>query len=151
MDLSVQRRIAAAVLKCGVYRVRFREDAASSIKEAITKQDMRGLVKQGSVWKEQARGVSRVRANVRRVQRRLGRQGGAGSKKGRHTARQPSKRTWIAKVRSQRELLKDLREKKRITQEQYKQLYAKVKGDFFRSRRHIMLVLEESAGKGGEQ
>ncbi len=149
MDLSVQKKIAAVVLKCGVHRVKFQEAAASSIKEAITKADMRGLVKQGLVWKEQEKGVSRVRANKRLTQRRLGRQSGSGTRKGRRTARLPSKQAWIAKIRSQRALLQELREKEKITQEQFKTLYAKAKGDFFRSRRHILLHLQETTEKGG--
>ena len=131
-------------MKCGETRVQFDESAAAAIKEAITKADMRALVKQGVVRKLQKKGVSRVRANKRRVQRRLGRQGGQGSKKGRHTARLPSKIAWMNKVRAQRTFLKELREEKKITQEQFTFLYAKVKGDFFRSRRHIALYLEET-------
>jgi large subunit ribosomal protein L19e len=147
MDLSVQKRIAADVLKCGVNRVVFDESAAARIKEAITKADMRTLVKQGVVGKEQKKGVSRVRANKRIVQRRLGRQTGSGTRKGRRTARAPSKQVWMAKVRSQRNFLKELREKDTITQEQFKTMYAKVKGDYFRSKRHMKLYLEETAGR----
>lgn len=144
MDLSTQKRIAAEVMKCGKGRVLFTEAAAPQIKEAITKADMRILVKQGLVTKLQKKGVSRVRANKRLSQRRLGRQKGSGTRKGRRTARAPSKQVWMTKVRSQRTLLKELRVEKKITQEQFKNLYAKVKGDFFRSRRHIKLFLEES-------
>ena len=144
MDLTTQKRIAASVLKCGTSRVLFDESASAAIKEAITKQDMRSLVKQGLVSAMQKKGVSRVRANKRATQRRLGRQGGQGSKKGRHTARLPSKLAWMNKVRAQRKYLQELREANKITQEQFKFLYAKVKGDFFRSRRHITLYLEES-------
>lgn len=157
MRLKVQKRIAASVLKCGVNRVQFREDAAANIKEAITKHDMRSLAKQGIVTKHQKRGVSRVRANKRSVQRRLGRQSGQGSKKGRHTARAPSKLVWMAKVRSQRALLRELRASKRISQEQYKRLYGLVKGDYFRSRRHILISIDDdkntgsSVARGGKQ
>ena len=145
MDLSTQRKIAARVLKCGVTRVAFDESAAASIKEAITAQDMRALVKRGVVWAQQKKGVSRVRANERIVQRRHGRQKGSGTRKGLRTARLPPKQAWMNKVRAQRSLLKELREEKKITQEQFRTLYGKVKGDFFRSRRHIMLFLSETA------
>ena len=144
MDLSTQRKLAASVMKCGLYRVSFDEAAAVRIKEAITKQDMRGLVKAGLVQKLQKKGVSRVRANARIVQRRAGRQTGSGTRKGRRTARLPDKLAWMRKVRAQRTLLKELREKKTITQAQFKEFYAKVKGNYFRSRRHIMLHIEEN-------
>lgn len=143
MNLTAQRKIAASVLNCGVNRVVFDESQASRIKEAITKQDMRGLVKAGIVSAVQKKGVSRVRARKRIVQRRGGKQQGSGTRKGRATARLPSKDKWIAKVRAQRTLLKELRATEKISQEQFKELYAKVKGDFFRSRRHILLTIEE--------
>lgn len=150
MDLTVQKKIAADVLKCGVNRVTFEESAAATIKEAITKADMRSLVKQGIVRKEQKKGISRVRANKRLTQRRLGRQTGSGTRKGRRTARIPDKQAWMAKVRTQRELLKELREKETITQHQFKTLYKQVKGNYFRSKRHIMLHLEETTTKGAQ-
>lgn len=143
MDLSAQRKIAAGVLNCGLNRVVFDESQAARIKEAITKQDMRGLVKAGFVRAAQKKGVSRVRARVRIIQRRGGKQQGSGTRKGRATARLPSKDKWMAKVRVQRTLLKELRASEKITQEQFKELYGKVKGDFFRSRRHILLTIEE--------
>jgi ribosomal protein L19E len=54
----------------------------------------------------------------------------------------------MAKVRTQRVLLKELRATKKITQEQFKELYAKVKGDFFRSRRHILLTIGDEKAQG---
>jgi large subunit ribosomal protein L19e len=148
MDLSAQRRIAASVLNCGVNRVVFDESQAARIKEAITKQDIRGLVKAGIISAVQKKGVSRVRARARIVQRRAGKQQGSGTRKGRATARLPSKDKWMAKVRTQRVLLKELRATKKITQEQFKELYAKVKGDFFRSRRHILLTIGDEKAQG---
>ena len=47
------------------------------------------------------------------------------------------------RIRNQRQLLKILRDKKIITTTIYQELYAKSKGGFFRSRRHITLYLEE--------
>ncbi len=79
------------------------------------------------------------------MQRRLGRQRGPGSRKGPRTARARPKQVWMIKVRTQRKLLQDLREKQRIDQAQFKELFRKVKGDFFRSRRHILLYVAESA------
>ncbi len=49
----------------------------------------------------------------------------------------------MIKVRTQRKLIKLLKEKKIITPNLYRNLYSKVTGNFFRSRRHIKLYLEE--------
>ena len=43
--LDVQRRLAAQILKCGENRVRFDPESLEDIKEAITKQDIKDLLK----------------------------------------------------------------------------------------------------------
>lgn len=143
MKLDNQKRLAAQILKCSEKRIRFDPDRLSDIKEAITKVDIRGLIKDKAIRKMPAIGVSRGRARKRLVQRRKGKQRGAGSRKGSRSARLPSKREWINKIRAQRELLNKLKEKKIIDDKLYREFYLKSKGGFFRSRRHIKLYLEE--------
>ena len=53
------------------------------------------------------------------------------------------KRTWINKIRKQREFIKKLLDKELINKKLYRELYLKSKGNFFRSQRHIKLYLEE--------
>lgn len=143
MKLDNQKRLAAQILKCSEKRIKFDPDRLSNIKEAITKVDIRGLIKDKAIRKAYIKGVSRGRARKRLVQRRKGKQRGVGSRKGSRGARLPRKREWINKIRVQRELLKKLKEKKIIDDRLYRELYLKSKGGFFRSRRHIKLYLEE--------
>ena len=49
----------------------------------------------------------------------------------------------MKKIRVQRSFLKELKEKKIITQKKYSELRAKAKGGFFRSKRHIKIILEK--------
>ena len=49
----------------------------------------------------------------------------------------------MQKVRVQRELLRKLKEKGMIAREDFKELYTKVKGGFFRNKRHIKIYIEE--------
>jgi len=147
MKIDNQKRLAAQILKCSKKRVKLDPDMASDIKEAITKADIRGLIKDNIITKIKARGVSRGRARKRLVQKRKGRQSGEGSKKGSSGARAPKKRAWINKIRSQRKLLKTLKENKIIDGKLYREFYSKSKGGFFRSRRHIKLYLEERSKK----
>ncbi len=144
MKLDTQKQLAASILKCSEKRVRFLIDRLEDVSEAITKEDMRGLIKDGVVYKVQKKGISHVRANKRLVQRRKGRQKGHGSRKGKRTAREPRKLTWMNKVRAQRNHLKTLRENKEISGRDFRDLYAKSKGGFFRSKRHINLYIEEN-------
>ena len=85
------------------------------------------------------------RAGARKIkkQKAKGKRKGAGSRKGKINSRISKKERWIIKIRAQRKLLKELREKKEIPKEAYSDLYMKAKGGFFRSRRHIMIYLEE--------
>lgn len=144
MKIDSQKRIAADILKCSPSRVRFDEDALESISEAITKEDLRVLIKEGVISKRPVKGQSRVRANKRLAQKRKGRGKGPGKHKGKKTARLPSKKAWMARVRSQRKLLRELKSEEEISPTTYRDLYAKAAGGFFRSRRHINLYIDEN-------
>jgi len=147
MKVDNQKRLAARILKCSKKRIKFDPDRLSDIKEAITKADIKGLIKDKAITKIHARGVSRGRARKRLVQKRKGKQKGEGSRKGSQSARLPSKKRWMNKIRAQRAFLKMLKEKKIIDDKLYRDLYLKSKGGFFRSRRHIKLYLEEKTRK----
>lgn len=144
MRLTLQRRLAAQVMGCSEKRIRFTEEL-DSVKEAITKADIKGLIKKGLVKKVPVRGISRYRARIRIVQKRKGRRRGHGTRKGKATSRLPSKEAWINKVRLQREALKSVKGK--IEPKKYHELYMKIKGGFFRSKRHLMLYIEEQGIK----
>ncbi|MBS3176140.1 50S ribosomal protein L19e [Candidatus Woesearchaeota archaeon] len=143
MQLNVQRRLAARILKCSPLRVRFDENRLDEIKESITKVDLRRLVNDNAIQKIQKKGISHARANYIKKQRQKGRRKGLGSRKGLKTARTPSKREWMNRIRLQREFLYLLREKGHVTGPLFRELYLKAKGGYFRSKRHIKLYLEE--------
>lgn len=143
MKLSVQKRLAADVLNCSPKRVHFVPDRAAEIKEAITKADIRSLVGEGLIYKEQEQGVSRVRARHRANQRKKGLQRGPGKRKGKQTAIVPRKTAWMTKIRVQRGFIQELKEKGLVNQESYKNLYRKAKGGFFRNKRHIKIYIQE--------
>lgn len=139
MILKVQKRLAAQILKGSKKRIRFDNESLDEIKEAITKQDLRGLIKDKVITIKQKKGVSRSRVKPKSKKRQ-----NAGSRKGKKTARTPPKRTWINKIRLQREFLRTLRDKKHVAKETYANLIAKAKGGYFRSKRHIKLYIEEN-------
>lgn len=143
MNLKTQRTIAARVLRCSPERVVFARDHLSDIKESITRQDMRSLVGQGIISKLPKRGGSRVRARKRQIQKRKGRLRGQGSRKGKKTARLSKKDKWMTKIRVQRGFLKRLIDKEKISTKDYRNLYQKAKGGFFRNKRHIQLYIDE--------
>jgi len=143
MNLRTKKILASKVLHCSPKKVKFNLENLEEIKEAITKEDMRSLFHNGAIIKINNRGVSRVRARKRIEQRRKGRRKGQGSRKGTRSARLRSKTEWMNKVRAQRNLLRGFREKAAISKKDYQLIYMKIKGGFFRSRRHINLYIKE--------
>ena len=49
----------------------------------------------------------------------------------------------MTKIRLQRKFLNELKESKLLSIENYKDLYKKAKGGYFRSKRHIKLFIDE--------
>ena len=143
MKLKLQKRLAAEVLNCSVKRIKLDPDRFEEIKEAITKADIKSMAKDKAIIRKPVKGVSRVRARKRIVQRRKGRQKGFGTRKGKKTSIVSRKTAWINKIRAQRKLLNELKEKDEVTKSIYRLLYLKAKGGFFRSRRHITLYIKE--------
>jgi large subunit ribosomal protein L19e len=143
VKLRVQKRLAADVLKCSPKRVWIGPDESGDIKEAITKVDIKSLVKKGLIKKKPVKGISRFRARKIKNQKKKGKQKGPGSRRGKKTARLNKKKAWISKIRIQRDFLKKLRDKKMIDTATYQSIYRKSKGGFFRSKRHIKIYLED--------
>jgi large subunit ribosomal protein L19e len=143
MKLDVHKRKAASLLKTSPKKIKFNTTMLTEIKEAITKTDLRGLIRDGTIKKVQDKGVSRGRARKIQAQKRKGLKKGAGKRKGSANARNNTKEVWKAKVRTQREFIKELKDKQLIEGPTYRNLYSKVKGGYFRSKRHIKLYLEE--------
>jgi large subunit ribosomal protein L19e len=143
MRLGVQRRLAASLFKCSQKRVWFDDDRLSDIKEAITKQDIKGLASEGAIRLKPVKSSSRGRIRQQKRQKSKGLRKGVGSRKGGVKARLPKKKQWMSKIRIQRKFLKLLREKGHLKRNDYQNLYLKSKGGFFRSKRHIKIYAEE--------
>ncbi len=141
--MRIQKRLASQVLNVSPKRVKFDNQRLADIKEAITKTDVRQLVSEKAIKKVQEKGVSRGRARKLKTQKSKGLRKGPGSRQGKSTARLPRKESWMSKVRNQRKLLLELREKGLISLKTYRMIYLKSKGGFFRSARHIKLYLDE--------
>jgi large subunit ribosomal protein L19e len=136
MKLKLQKRLAAQILKVSKKRIKFDTEQLEEIKGAITNADVRGLINDGIIWKIKDKGISRAR--VKKGKR------GAGSRKGKQTARLPKKVFWMNQIRAQRKFMNELRENEVITKKTYRNIYGKAKGGFFRSRRHIKIYLDEN-------
>ena len=146
-DVANQKRVSAAILKCGVNRVWFDPARISDIENAISRDDLRNLITDGAIKAHQKKGVSRGRARIRTAQRAYGHRKGAGKRKGAQGARTPSKRAWIQKIRAIRKALVALREAGTIDRHLYRMMYRKAAGGQFRSVAHMKAQMEIIAGR----
>ena len=146
-DVASQKRIVASLLKCGVNRVWFDPARISDIENAISREDLRGLVTEGVIKARQKKGVSRGRARARIAQRSYGHRKGPGKRKGAAGARNPSKTAWVQKIRAIRKVLVELRDAGTIDRHFYRILYRKAAGGQFRSVAHMKAQMEILAGR----
>lgn len=151
MNLNTQRRIAAEIMKCGESRVWMSPAAQEKISRAITRRDVRGLVKDGLVRKLPEKKSLRLGPKARMIQESKGRRSGSGSRKGAFGARAGKKEKWLRTVRPQRILLKSLRKEGKMQKKgdgitsgsSYGKIYSQIKGGMFRSKHHLISHLEE--------
>jgi len=138
--------MAAEILGVGVSRIRLSPDATDRLADAITRDSIKALIKDGVIWVAPAKGISRGRRRARLEKiRKRGR--GAGSKEGSKGARMSRKRLWILRVRALRRRLKALKARGVITGELFDKLYLQVKGGQIRNVRHLMEVVKEAGSR----
>lgn len=145
-DLKAQKRLAADVLDVGKNRVWFDPEAQGEIADAITREEIRELVDQGTIQSKEARSNSRGRARERQEKRAYGHRKGAGKRKGKAGARQNEKEQWQNQIRAQRRRLRELREEGELDSTQYRELYNKSRGGEFRSVRYMMNYIDNEYG-----
>ena len=136
MSLKTVRRMASQLLKVGENKIRMDPNALEDIGIAMTKEDVKVLIDEGKIWKINPRSPSKGRARYLKEQKKKGRRRGHGSRKGKVTAREGKKTKWVRKVRGQRRLLRELREKGKVSE--YRKVYRMVKGNYFRTKRHLV-------------
>ena len=144
MNLTPQKNIAAKILNVGVKRVWIDPEYEEDLSLALTRDDVRKLIADNVIRRKPIKGVSRGRARILKLQKRRGQRRGQGSRKGKAGARQPGKKVWINKVRSQRRYLRGLRDNQLILPSQYRKLYSKVKGNSYRSVAHLRNTVDDS-------
>ncbi len=141
--MNTKKKIAAKVLKTSPQKVRFADGALDEISKAITRSDIRGLVAVGKIIRIRPNEHSRVRARENAAQKSKGRRKGKGTKKGRKFALITRKERWMTRVRLQRSFIKELRDKNLLSSTNYRALYNKSKGGYFRNKRHVKLFITE--------
>ena len=142
MKIESARKIASEFLNVGVSRVWISPEAKERIKNAMTREDIKALIKEKLIKKKPGF-KSRARARVLEQKRKKGRRKGRGSKKGTQKARINPKRQWIKTIRAIRRLLRKLKEEKKLSKEEYRKHYLYAKAGKYRSKAALLRGLNK--------
>ena len=111
-----------------------RKISATKVFQAITRSDIRGFISDDIIKKRPEK--KRAKNLPKRQQRK-------GSIKGAKGARIGKKNDWFKKIRPQRRMIKEMREKETLKEGSYRKIYKQVKGGMFRSKAHLQLHLKD--------
>jgi large subunit ribosomal protein L19e len=146
VNLKKKRELVARILGIGANRVRFEPDKLDDIADSITREDLRSLVKRGTIWTTKVKGTSRGRAKTKQAIRKKSGLG-PGSKKGKKTARTGKKSAYVTKIRSMRYHLKVMKDRNEINRQTYWLIYKKVNGGQVRSVSHLRDIVKQTKAK----
>ena len=144
MAIKTAKRLASKILGRGASAIKIVPGQEKRADEALTREDVRGLISSGVFYVERKRGVSRGHARIRARKKRLGRMRGAGKRSGKKFSRLPQKTQWIAKIRAQRRELRVIRDSNKIDNATYRRIYGMAKGAAFRSKGQMLTYLKEN-------
>lgn len=139
MSLVSQKRLASELLKVGMTRIWVDPEDTDRVASAITREEVRKLIHEGSIAKLPKVGISRGRKRIRSRELLAGRHKGPGHRKG---SRKRGKQMWVIRIRSIRRRLRALRDKRFIATNTYRQLFLMSKGGSFRSAAHLDEYIE---------
>ena len=126
MNLRKKKQLAAKTLKIGKNRILFLKPRLDEIKEAITKQDIRDLVKDGAIIIKQIKGRKKIKKRKRKK--------GFGNVKKKVKKR---KESYVKVTRKLRKYLSELKRQGKISKEEVKDLRKKIRNKMFRSKSHL--------------
>lgn len=138
MSLKSQRRLAAEILKVGQNRIWIDPERIDDVETAITREEIKRLIHERAIRPNPEKGVSRSRARVLHEKKKKGLRKGPGT---RSKPRVTKKEAWMKKIRALRGRLRELKEKRIITENTYRQFYKMAGSGVFESiaelERHI--------------
>ncbi len=144
MKLEKAKVLAAQIMKTGVTKIYLDPTKSAKIKEAMTKDDVRGLIAERVVKKRQDNYQSKGKARILKEKKQKGRKRGKGKRKGSKKTRTEKKKTWISKVRAQRRTLKELKTSNpsAVKEKGYSNIYRKIKGNYFKGKKYLKEYIE---------
>jgi large subunit ribosomal protein L19e len=131
MNLGKKKRLASRTLAVGKERIVFLESRLKEIKEAITKQDIRDLKKEGAIIVKEIKG--------RKKKKKLSKRRGFGKIKKTVNKR---KEKYVIMTRKLRKYVTEMKKKGKISREEFYDVRKKIRNKAFRSKNHLKEYLE---------
>ena len=147
VSLKLQKRLAAAVLKCGKRKVWMDPSEVSNIAVAKSRHSVRAMIKNGMNVRKQNLMHASARVNIRHDANARGNHTGYGKRNGTMNARIPEKLLWMRRIRVLRSLLRKYRDAGKIDKHMYAHFYALAKGNRYKTKR---VLIEQIHRKKGE-
>lgn len=136
------KEVVSRMLGIPKSRLIIKGEALEEIQEAVTRGDLRSLLKDGLIEVKPKKGNSRARWRLRRIKAR-GR--GPGSRKGTKKARGAvGKEVWVPKIRKMRRFLNFLKHRGVIDKATWRRLYLMAKGGYFESLAHLRMYMVQN-------
>ncbi|HLC92549.1 MAG TPA: 50S ribosomal protein L19e [archaeon] len=145
MNERKARLVAARILKVGESKIWINPEQLARVGEAMTKEDLRALIKEGVVKKRLDHLQSRGRARVLLAKKKKGRKRGKGKRTGTKKARKGDKKMWMKNVRAQRRVLAELKESGAKFKKTPREIYLMIKGNYFRGKNYLKQMVEEGS------
>ncbi len=142
-DVSMQKRLAAEILGVGVSRIWIDPSQLDKVSEAITRDEVKKLIKEGIIQVIPSHSPSRGRWREKHKAKKKGRHRGPGRRKGDASARRDPKEEWMTRIRKIRRYLRYLRDHGVIDRRTYRKLYMWAKGGMFPTFASLKRWLEE--------
>ncbi len=131
MNLRKKKALAAKTLNVGKGRIIFVKSRLNEIKEAITKQDIRDLQKEGAIMIREIRGRRKVVKNRSRS---------AGNIRKKVNVR---KREYVIITRKLRKYVAELKKQGKISSAEVKEIRKKIRNRDFKSKAHLKEYIGE--------
>ena len=131
MNLNKKKALAVRTLKVGKERIVFLEPRLDEIKEAITKQDIRDLQKEGAIFIKEIKGKKK---NKKKSKRSTGNIRKKVNKK---------KQRYLTMTRKLRKYVAEMKKQEQLSKEEVIDIRKKIKNRFFKSKTNLREYIGE--------